>query len=89
MLVGLQFGIVRAALALFPPTHPGHHFSIEGLILFGMFAPLAWFTYAVLPLARRGQTLGKELLGLQVVTQAGHNPTLLQAFFCARASDAG
>ena len=80
VLVGLQLGIVRSATALFPPTHPGHHFSAEGLLLFGLFAPLAWFTYAVLPLARTGQTLGKELMGLRVVTRAGQNPTLLQAF---------
>lgn len=80
VLAGLQFGIVRAATALFPPTHPGHYFSTEGLILFGLFSPLAWFTYAVLPLARKGQTLGKELMGLRVVTRAGQNPTLLQSF---------
>jgi uncharacterized RDD family membrane protein YckC len=80
VLAGLQFGIVRAATALFPPTHPGHYFSTEGLILFGLFSPLAWFTYAVLPLAKKGQTLGKELMGLRVVTRAGQNPTLLQSF---------
>ncbi len=80
VLAGLQLGIVRAATALFPPTHPGHYFSSEGLILFGLCAPLAWFTYAVLPLARKGQTLGKELMGLRVVDRAGKRPTLLQAF---------
>lgn len=80
VLAGLQLGIVRAATALFPPTHPGHYFSTEGLILFGLFSPLAWFTYAVLPLARKGQTLGKKLMGLWVVNQAGRYPTLLQAF---------
>lgn len=80
VMFGLQFGIVQAVTVLFPPAHPGHHFSIEGLILFGLFAPLAWFTYTVLPLARTGRTLGKELMGLQVVNQEGKNPTLLQAF---------
>ncbi|GIW28170.1 MAG: hypothetical protein KatS3mg070_1533 [Meiothermus sp.] len=80
VLAGLQFGIVRAATALFPPTHPGHHFSTEGLILFGLFSPLAWFTYAVLPLSRSGQTLGKELMGLWVVNQVGRPPSLWQAF---------
>ncbi|MCX8088780.1 MAG: RDD family protein [Meiothermus ruber] len=80
VLAGLQFGIVRAATALFPPTYPGHYFSTEGLILFGLFSPLAWFTYAVLPLSRSGQTLGKELMGLWVVNLAGQHPTLWQAF---------
>ena len=76
VLAGLQMGIVRAATALFPPTHPGHYFSIEGLILCGLCAPLAWFTYTVLPLAQKGQTLGKELMGLRVVNRKGRRPTL-------------
>jgi len=80
VLAGLQMGIIRAATALFPPAHPGHYFSIEGLILFGLCAPLAWFTYTVLPLAQKGQTLGKELMGLRVVNQRGRRPTLFQAF---------
>jgi uncharacterized RDD family membrane protein YckC len=80
LMAGLQFGLVRSINALFPPTHPGHHFSAEGLLLFGLLSPLAWFTYAVLPLARSGTTLGKEMLGLRVVDQKGRNPSLAQAF---------
>jgi uncharacterized RDD family membrane protein YckC len=80
VMSGLQFGIVGAARALFPPTVPGHHFSAEGLLLFGVFSPLAWFLYSVQPLTRSGATLGKEILGLRVVGQGGHHPTLLQAF---------
>ncbi len=80
VMAGLQFGIVGSITALFPPTHPGHHFSAEGLILFGVFSPLAWFLYTVLPLARSGCTLGKAIMGIRVVNQGGQNPTLLQAF---------
>ncbi|MCX7784007.1 MAG: RDD family protein [Meiothermus sp.] len=80
VMAGLQFGIVGSAKALFPPTHPGHHFSAEGLILFGVFSPLAWFLYSVLPLTRSGSTLGKEIMGIRVVSQGGQNPSLLQAF---------
>lgn len=80
VMAGLQFGIVGSITALFPPTYPGHHFSAEGLILFGVLSPLAWFLYAVLPLARSGSTLGKEIMGIRVVNQHGQNPSLLQAF---------
>lgn len=80
LMAGLQFGLVRSINALFPPTHPGHHFSAEGLLLFGLLSPLAWFTYGVLPLARSGATLGKEMLGLRVVDPKGRNPSLTQAF---------
>lgn len=80
VMAGLQFGVAGSARALFPPTHPGHHFSTEGLILFGLFGPLAWFLYAVLPLARSGATLGKEIMGIRVIAQNGQNPTLVQAF---------
>ncbi len=80
VMAGLQFGIVGSITALLPPTYPGHHFSAEGLILFGVFSPLGWFLYAVLPLARSGSTLGKEIMGIRVVNQHGRNPSLLQAF---------
>ncbi|MCS7067931.1 MAG: RDD family protein [Meiothermus sp.] len=80
VMTGLQFGIAGSANALFPPTHPGHHFSAEGLILFGVFSPLAWFLYAVLPLTRTGATLGKEIVGIRVVGRNGQKPSLLQAF---------
>ncbi|RDI96755.1 RDD family protein [Meiothermus sp. QL-1] len=80
VMAGLQFGLVRSINALFPPSYPGHHFSIEGLILFGIFSPLAWFTYAVLPLVRTGATIGKEMLGLRVVNYRRQNPTFAQAF---------
>ncbi|GEM85256.1 RDD family protein [Meiothermus hypogaeus] len=79
-MAGLQFGVVASANALFPPTHLGHHFSTEGLLLFAIFSPLAWFIYAVLPLARSGSTLGKEIMGIRVVNQYGQNPSMLQAF---------
>ncbi len=80
VMAGLQFGIVGSITALFPPTYPGHYFSTEGLILFGLLSPLAWFLYSVLPLARSGSTLGKEIMGIRVVNREGRNPSLLQAF---------
>jgi uncharacterized RDD family membrane protein YckC len=79
VMAGLQFGIVASITALLPPTHPGHHFSTPGLMLFGVLSPLAWFVYAVVPLTRSGSTLGKEMLGLRVVDQSGRSPSLLQA----------
>ncbi len=80
VMAGLQFGVAGSANALFPPTYPGHYFSAEGLILFGVFSPLAWFLYSVLPLTRTGATLGKEIMGIRVVGQGGQNVSLLQAF---------
>ncbi|MBO1436906.1 RDD family protein [Meiothermus sp. CFH 77666] len=80
VMAGLQFGIAGSANALFPPTYPGHYFSAEGLLLFGVFSPLAWFLYSVLPLTRTGATLGKEIMGIRVVGQGGQKVSLLQAF---------
>jgi len=80
VMAGLQFGMVGSITALFPPTYPGHHFSAEGLIVFGVLSPLAWFMYAVLPLARSGRILGKEIMGIRVDNQHGQNPSWLQAF---------
>lgn len=78
---GVQFGIVRALTALVPPTHSGSHFSTAGVVWFGILGPLAWLVYTVLPLARTGSTLGKQIAGIKVVDHKGRRPTLSQAFW--------
>ncbi|WP_230594245.1 RDD family protein [Rhodococcoides fascians] len=81
--LGLRFGarlidgiIVGIVLAVFYVILPSGFF---GSLLFGIISAVLGFSYFVFLESSRGQTFGKQLLGLRTVGVAGGNPTQAEA----------
>ncbi|MER3483164.1 MAG: RDD family protein [Meiothermus sp.] len=69
-------GIVASVERLFPSSTSA---GWDGILSFIFFA-LAFFAYDIVPLSNRGATVGKRMMGIQVVGQDGRYISLRRSF---------